>query len=137
MRRLLLAGAILSVFMAMVSVGWATINLNSSKSNIYKEFQNTVLVTATVGLTGASQTHTVHTTPAKGDFILTQLCVSPVNGGIRLAAGGFGPIAHTGNDLCYTFSPGMVMPQGSEMTCSTTSAADPGDYFCTIASLLR
>lgn len=137
MRRLVLVSAITVLLVAIVSISWAAINLNSSKSNIYREFPNGELVSATVSLSGPSETQTVYTTPGKGDFILTQLCVSPVNGGIRLAASGFGPIAHIGADPCQIFTPGVSVPKRSALTCSTTSDAISGDYFCTISGMLE
>lgn len=135
MRRLVLVGGVAGLLMLLVAVAWASIALNSSRSNIYR-VQGAVVLSATASLTGPNQTQTVFTTPDDGDFVLTQLCVGPVAGGIRLAATGFGPIAHTGGTPCYTFVPGVSVPKTSTMTCATTAAAARGDYFCTISGLL-
>ena len=127
--------AITGLLMTVVSISLATSNLNLSKSNINR-IQGAQIISATASLSGSDQTQTVYITPDTGEFLLTQFCVSPVNGGIRLAASGFGPIAHTGGAMCYTFSPGVIVPKNSTMTCSTTGYADSGDYFCTISGLL-
>lgn len=121
--------------MMVVTISWASSNLNLSKSNINKA-QGAVFVAATVSLTRSDQTETVFTTPETGDFVLTQVCVSPVTGGMRLAVRGFGPIMHTSDAPCYIFDPGMSVPNGSPITCSTTSRPNRGDYFCTISGLL-
>ena len=80
----------------------------------------------------------VYTVPAKGDFLLTQFCASPdASGGIRLDATGFGCIAQTVNGVsCYTFNPGVSIPQGSELTCTTSSSSDlSSSYFCMITGM--
>ena len=136
MRRLFLVGGICGLLVAAATMAWAAINLNGSKSNVYSTFGRSFFVSATESLTGPSETVTVYTTPETGNFILTQLCVGPANGGIRLAANGFGPIAHTSfQDYCQIFSPGFVVPPNSAMTCSTTAAAEAGDHFCTISGM--
>lgn len=136
MRRRLLTAAIAGLLVMMVAtISQAAANLNFSKSNINRD-QGAVFVAATVSLTGPNQTETVFTTPETGDFILTQVCVSPVTGGIRLAVRGFGPIMHTSDAPCYIFNPGMSVPKGSPITCSITSGPIRGDYFCTISGLL-
>ena len=127
--------AISGLLVTATSISWASTNLHSSKSNIYRS-QGAQLVSATVSLSGPNQTQTVFTTPDTGEFVLTQLCVSPVNGGIRLAATGFGAIAHTGDTMCSIFNPGVILPKSSAITCSTTSDPIDGDYFCAISGLL-
>ncbi|MGH7800414.1 MAG: hypothetical protein ACREOW_07255 [Thermodesulfobacteriota bacterium] len=47
MRRLFLVGAITTLLVAIGSVAWAAINLNSSKSNIYRVTYDTTAVTPT------------------------------------------------------------------------------------------
>lgn len=133
-RSLTAAIAGLTIVMAVTNSRAAS-NLNLSKSNINRD-QGAVLVAATVSLTGSNQTETVFTTPETGDFVLTQVCVSPVTGGMRLAVRGFGPIVHTSDAACYMFNPGMSTPKGAPITCSTTSRPNRGDYFCTISGLL-
>jgi hypothetical protein len=127
--------AITSLLVTGASISLAASNLNLSKSNINRVGGN-VIVSATVSLSGPYQTQAVYITPDTGEFLLTQLCVSPVIGGIRLEASRFGPIAHTGDAMCYTFNPGVIVPKNSTMTCSTTGSARSGDYFCTISGLL-
>ena len=134
MKRLLLAASVVGL---LVQNAWGTTNYNSSKSNIYREIPNATLTTASLNLTGPSQTQVVYTTPAKGDFVLTQFCASPEpDGGVRLDATGLGGIAQTILGVsCYTFTPGVSIPRGSTVTCSTASGASPGSYFCTISGL--
>ncbi len=134
MKHLVLAAAVISL---LVTNSWATTNYNSSKSNIYKEFPNATLTTASVNDSGPSDTQVVYTTPTKGDFLLTMFCASPEpNGGVRLDAAGLGGIAQTVLDTsCYTFTPGVSVPRDSAVTCSTASGASPGSYFCTISGM--
>ena len=102
---------------------FAASNLNLSKSNINREFPNASIVTASVNL-GASESALVYTTPAKGDFVLTQFCASPdVSGGIRLDASALGSIAQSGSTSCITFTPGVSIPHNSMVSCTTGSAA--------------
>ena len=139
MRRSFLIGGIAGVLVMAVSIGWAATNLSSSRSNNYRVFPSASFVSASAELSGPSETETVMTTPATGDFILTQFCSSDVTGGIRLAATGLGGIAHTSGvtALCYTFTPCVFLPTNSAITCSTSSGASSGSYFCMIAGLHR
>src|SRR5712692_214069 len=137
MSRLLLVGAVAVLVVTMFSFAWAAINLNSSKSNIYRELPGTVLVSASTPLSMANDAQTVYTTSATGDFVLTQFCASPVSSGTRLAAVGLGGIAQTtATTLCYTFQPGLIMPKAAPITCTTTEFAF-ANGFCMIAGLLR
>ena len=137
MSRLLLIGALAVLIVTMFSFAWAAINLNSSKSNIYRELPGTVLVSASTPLGPPNVPETVYTTSATGDFVLTQFCASPVSSGTRLAAVGLGGIAQTtATTLCYTFQPGLIMPKGGPITCTTTEFAFTST-FCMIAGLLR
>jgi hypothetical protein len=136
MSRLLLIGAVAVPIVTTLSFAWAATNLNSSRSNIYREFPGTVLVSASTPLSAAHVAQTVYTTSATGDFVLTQFCASPVSGGTRLAAVGLGGIAHTADTLCYTFQPGVIMPKGAAITCTTTEFAGLSG-FCMITGLLR
>jgi len=138
MRRLIVAVAAAGVLMMIVAVSWAAVNLNSSKSNIYREFPGTRLVTASAALRSPNETQTVFTTPSTGDFVLTQFCSDPVTGGMLLAAARLGAIAQTGaGNLCYSFQPGFIMPQGAAITCATSTFAENASHFCTIAGLFR
>jgi len=133
----LLALALAAVALASitwVSISWGTSNLNLSKSNVNR-VHGVPIVTATIDLTGPNQTQTVFTTPAVGDFVLTQFCTSVMNGGMRLAVTGFGSIAHTSTDSCITFTPGISVPKNAAITCSTTSGPRFGEYFCMISGL--
>ncbi len=137
MRRWLVIGGLTVLATATTSVGLGAINLNSSKSNTYRDFPHTLLGTASTELVGPNQTQTVFTTPTRGDYILTQFCGSPVSGGIRLDGTGLGGIAHTAQDPCVTFTPGAILPKGAAINCSTSSAAPPGSHFCSITGVTR
>jgi hypothetical protein len=135
------------ISIAMVTTNaWGTSNLNLSKSNVNREFPNASIATASVNLTGPGDTQVIYTTPAKGDFMLTQFCASPdAPGGVRLDAAGFGGIAQTGTTSCLTFSPGVSIPKGAALSCSiggtvtasasTSSAAIVASFFCTISGM--
>ena len=138
MKRWLLAVAVPGALLLIVAMSWAATNLNSSRSNIYREFPGTRLVTASTQLFRANETQVVYTTASTGDFVLTQFCASPVNGGVLLSAVRLGGIAQTtATSLCYNFQPGFIMPQNAAIICGTSASADPGNYFCTIAGLVR
>src|SRR5215813_11578713 len=77
---------------------WATSNLNLSKSNINRTFPRSKLVTASVDING-SQSALVYQVPADGDFVLTQACVGPVSGGVRIQVSGVN-IAHVASGAC-------------------------------------
>jgi hypothetical protein len=142
-----IAYVVIAIPIAMVTTdSWGTNNLNLSKSNADREFPNAAIATALVNLTGPGDTQVVYTTPAKGDFMLTQFCASPdAPGGIRLDAAGLGGIAQTGASSCFTFSPGVSIPEGAALSCSiagtvtasasTSSGAIVGNFFCTISGL--
>lgn len=126
-----------SILLSIAPPARATSNLNLSKSNINREFPKSQIVSGVTTLSGPSQSQVVYTTPSNADFILTQFCSSKVSGGVRLSASGFGGVAQTGNELCYSFAPGMSLPRASAISCATTAAASPGDYFCTISGALN
>ena len=135
-------------FLSIATISYAAINLNSSRSNVYRIINpNAMLVSISTDLSSqhGHETQTIYTTQATGDFVITNFCASPVFGGMRLAAEGLGSIAQTtDNNLCYTFSPGIVIPHTSAITCSTTNtkthdhdgAVQPtfsAPHFCTIS----
>ena len=133
---------ILTLALALVAVATTSesaSNLNLSKSNINRMFPDTaVLVAASTTLSGPKQTRTVvYTTPTTGDFILTQVCTSPINGGIRLDASHLGWIAHVGSSgsSCQTFTPGVILPKAAAITCTTNDATNAED-FCMITGVL-
>ena len=135
MSRLVLVGAATVLVVTMLSFAWAATNLNSSKSNIYREFPGTVLVSASTPLSLPNDPAVVYTTSDTADFVLTQFCASPT--GVRLTATGLGPIAQTTTTtLCYTFQPGLIMPKLAPITCVATEFTGISS-FCTIAGLLR
>ena len=137
MSRLVLVGAAAVLVVTMLSFAWAATNVNSSKSNIYREFPGTVLVSASTSLSAPNDPAVVYTTSATADFVLTQFCASPVASGVRLTAAGLGPVAQTtATTLCYTFQPGLIMPKSALITCVATEFAGISS-FCTIAGLLR
>jgi hypothetical protein len=141
-----ICSVVVAISVAMLATNsWGASNLNLSKSNINREFPNAALTTASVNL-GPSESVIVYTIPERGDFILTQFCASPdATGGIRLDATGLGGIAQTGATSCFTFSPGVSIPKGSTLSCSTGSAAPAfaattsalvvASYFCTISGM--
>ena len=138
MKRLLVVVAVAGLPMMIVAGSGAATSFSSSKSNIYREFPGTRLVTASAALSRPNETEIVFTTPPTGDFILTQFCTNPVTGGMLLAAVRLGGIAQTNpGNLCYNFQPGFIMPQGSAITCATSAFAETSSHFCTIAGLLR
>jgi hypothetical protein len=133
-----------SFYLAAISVAlvasnsWSSSNLNLSKSNInrVRDFPSAAVTTASLNLTGPSDSEVIYTTPTSGDFILTQFCASPSpDGGVLLSAAGLGGIAQTGLTSCFTFTPGLSVPKGSAVSCSTFSGASPGSYFCMISGL--
>ena len=132
---------------ALATDSWGGSNLNLSKSNINRLQNNSLVITASVNL-GASESVLIYTAPASGDFMLTQFCASPdATGGIRLDASALGSIAQTTTALsCFTFNPGVSIPKGSNVSCTTNpsgtaAAAAPsalpssGVFFCTISGL--
>ncbi len=135
MKRLLLT-AIISLLAATNS--WGTTNYNSSKSNVYLSFPDTTVTTASANVSFAGGV--VYTTPASGDFILTEFCADPsAYGGIRLQAANFGTIAQTVSGTnCYTFTPGMAIPQSTALTCepaATVFVSKTTTNYCTISGM--
>jgi hypothetical protein len=134
MRGVCLAAAAAIVMAAANS--WGAVNLNSSKSNVNRDYPKAAIATASATVGGPSVSQILYTTPEKGDFILTQFCASPdANGGIRLDVTGLGSIAQTGAVSCFTFSPGISIPRSAVVSCSTTAAASEGTYFCMISGM--
>ena len=111
------------------STSWSAVNLNSSKSNIYKVNQESILVSASADVTHLPQI--IYRTPAGEDFLLTQVCVG--SGGILLKIGEMRIVQVSAGD-CKTFAPGMVLTPNQPVSCTNTSA-DRRDTFCTIAGL--
>lgn len=124
-----------TIGLLLASNSWGTTNYNSSKSNTYIAFPNALITTATINFT-AGAGGVVYTTPAEGDFVLTQFCADPnAAGGVRLTAANFGTIAQTvSGQGCYTFTPGVSIPASTALTCSTSSTTK-GTHFCTISGL--
>ena len=113
---------------------WAATSVKSGKSNSSDRII-AKLVTASTNVSAPSDTQTVYTTPATGDFILTQVCVGAANGGIQVSAASLGTVALVAPGTCERFE-GMIMPASSAITCSTGADAAEGTYFCTISGLL-
>ena len=138
MKPLLVVMAVAGLPMMIVAGSSAATSFSSSKSNIYREFPGTRLVTASAALSRPNETQIVFRTPSTGDFILTQFCTNPVTGGMLLSAVRLGGIAQTNaGNLCYNFQPGFIMPQGVAITCATGALAEIGSHFCAIAGLFR
>ncbi len=131
MKTLVLSSAVIVLF---ATNGWASA-INNSHSNIKNLLNKTTVTTASTNLSGPSDTQTVLTTPATGEFLLTQFCGSLVTGGIRLDVTGLGGIAQTGvSGSCVSFSPGVIVPASTAITCATSAGASPGTtYFCSIS----
>jgi hypothetical protein len=113
----------------------ATSNLNLSKSNINRIQRGGTLVTGNAEVRGDVPV-VVYNTPANADFILTQVCAGPVNGGVYLASSFPGAatqvrLAFVGGGQCHTFSPGLPLPAGQAVTC-TPSFDFEAETFCTI-----
>jgi hypothetical protein len=134
-----ISSVVIWLFVAMLAANsWGSSNLNLSKSNVnrVRDFPNAAVTTASINITGPSDTEVVYTTPASGDFILTEFCASPLpDGGVLLSAAGLGGIAQAGLTSCFTFTPGLSIPKGSAVSCSTASGASPGSYFCMISGV--
>jgi hypothetical protein len=130
-----ISSIVAAISVAMLATNsWGSSNLNLSKSNVNR-FSQGVLATSSVNFNGIG---TVYTTPADGDFILTQFCADPsARGGIRLTVANFGTIAQTVDGVpCHTFAPGVSIPQSSALICSITPSANArGTYFCTISGM--
>lgn len=117
----------------LAPAAWSGTSVKSSKSNSSDRVvaKN---VTASTNLSGASETQTVYTTPAAGTFLLTQVCVGPVNGGMQINASGLGGVVFVMGGSCVSMQ-GTIMPPSSTITCSTGASASEGSYFCTISGL--
>jgi hypothetical protein len=114
-----------------VATAFASTSLNSSRTNVNKVAGQAA--TASVDLSGANDTQTVYSAPATGSFYLQGFCASNVTGGVRLDVSGIGPIAVIGTTLsCVAFPAWVWVPANAAVTCSTTSAAPAGSYFCSI-----
>jgi hypothetical protein len=123
----------------MATSASATSNLNLSKSNINRLQRGGTLVTATTEVRGEAPS-VVYTTPANADFVLTQVCAGPVNGGVFLGSGWpFPPsqvrLAFVGGGLCQTFTPGMPLPPSQPVTCAASFDFE-ATTFCTISGIL-
>jgi len=118
---------------------WATSNLNLSKSNINRLQRGGILVTASTEVRGETPI-VVYTTPANADFVLTQICAGPVNGGVILGSGWLFPpsqvrLAFVGGGLCQAFAPGMPLPPSQPVTCAASFDFE-ATTFCTITGIL-
>ena len=128
MRTVFRVGAIVVL---LVTCAWAASNLNLSKSNINRLSRATLVSVSTTVSGAVSQI--VYTTPASGDFVLTQVCTGIATGGVLVQIGGVS-IAQVGSGTCQTF-PGLLLPPAQLLTCT---AFDPEatNNFCTITGLL-
>ena len=126
---------LLGVFLALhAGAAFGSANYNSSRSNVYKTAGNAA--TASISLSGPSDTQTVYTTPATGSFYLQQFCASDVAGGVRLDVSGLGSVALAGTTAsCVSFPSFLYLAPNAVVSCSTSSAAPAGSYFCSIGGL--
>lgn len=111
---------------------WAGSNLNLSKSNINRMLGRGTFVTASVDVAGTAA-YLLYSTPADTDFVLTQVCVGTVNGGVLLQVGG-ASLVQVGSGQCQSFSPGMVLPRDQAVTCTSFDAG--ASTFCSITGVL-
>ena len=111
---------------------WAGSNLNLSKSNINRISQRGTFVTANADITGAVS-RIVYTVPTNQDFLLTQACAGPAEGGVLIEVGGVG-IAQVGSGLCQTFNPGVILTSEQLLVCTSFAAAQ--NSFCMISGIL-
>ncbi|MDX2168375.1 MAG: hypothetical protein SF182_14975 [Deltaproteobacteria bacterium] len=121
------------------TISFRATSVKSGKSNTSDRLALARVVTASIALSGPSDTKVVCQTPATGDFVLTQICVSPIAaGGILVSAAKLGPVAQLGGAVrsCQSFNPGFLLPPSAAISCSTFATATPGPYFCMIAGLL-
>lgn len=136
MRRSALLITVIALALSAAGLAWATSNLNLSKSNINR-VGAAVVMSGAATLSGPRETQVVMNVPETGEFLLTQVCVSPASGGIRLEARGLGPLVHAAEPLlCHSLHPGISVRPGTVLTCSTAASAAPGgEYFCSISGL--
>ena len=122
---------VLAMVALAVTNAWGT-TLNTTRSNTFREFPRTTLVTASIDISGAVS-QVVYKTPATSDFILTGVCTGSASGGILLQAGDL-KVAQVGSGSCVAFTPGMVLPPDQLVSCTTF--AEDADTFCTITGIL-
>ncbi len=129
-----------AAFLALMATSArATSNLNLSKSNINRLQRGGTLVTATTDVRGETPS-VVYTTPANADFVVTQICAGPINGGVFLGSGWPVPpspvrLAFVGGGQCQTFTPGMPLPPNQTVTCAASFDFE-ATTFCTITGIL-
>jgi hypothetical protein len=75
---------------------------------------------------------TVFTTPASGDFILTEICTS---GNLNLSGSTFGTIAALQESGCVAFQPGMALPQREQIIC--VGFLGESENYCRITGILE
>ena len=129
--------AIVGIIAALWTTDARAAAINNSHSNIKNLLSKSNVTSASTNLTGPADTQTVYTTPASGDFLVTNFCSSVVTGGVQLSAAGLGALALTGiGGSCTTFNPGISVGANTAISCSTGSGASPGTvYFCSISGL--
>jgi len=130
----------IAAVLVLASSAWATSNLNLSKSNINRLSKLSTPLTASADVSGDAPT-VVYRTPVNADFVLTQVCVGPINGGVYLnyawdVEQNVRPLAFVPSGSCTTFAGlGMALPQGGNLSC--TPAFDfETRTFCTISGLV-
>ena len=110
---------ILGLFVAGTgSTSQGATNLNTSRSNVYKSLPDTSVVTASNEFVGSEKTLTLMTTPIHVDFVITQVCASKGQGGVRIEVEGMGTIAQIiGNESCQNFYPGLIVGKQKAIQC--------------------
>ena len=70
----------------------------------------------------ANSSATMFTTPTKGFFVLTQLCVENKNN-VTVRGATVGLLLFPGDEKCTTYNPGIAFPQNEAITCVNDGAS--------------
>lgn len=133
------SAVLVAAILTLATGAGATSNLNLSKSNINRLQRFSTPVTASADVSGDAPT-VVYRTPDNADFLLTQVCVGPINGGVLLSFAwseqAVRSLAFVQGGSCTTFAGlGLALPPGRTLSC--TPAFDfEARTFCTITGLV-
>jgi len=133
------SAVLVAAVLTLATGAWAASNLNLSKSNINRLQRLSTPVTASADISGDRPT-LVYRTPDNADFVLTQVCVGPINGGVLLnfawSEQTVRPLAFVQGGSCTTFAGlGLSLPPSRNLSC--TPAFDfEAQTFCTITGLV-
>ena len=107
------------VAIATMLVGGVLLSTPAQAQQMKKGTLTGKVVSAAVELP-ANSSATVFTTPTKGFFVLTQVCVDKKDANVRGAT--VGPVFN--DDKCTTYTPGIAFPQSEVITC-VNNGGDP------------